>query len=155
MASATSPVLSCVLLRANAAVPELTTPLPYLPRVPLALPGTLFALPCFSTGIGMISGRALSTLPRGSVSVVAAAQAPLGVSATVLGVSAPPFARRHHRSFVCKVARRARNPHWWDLDTPKVFCHPGTNFRYRREPPSNFHVCPTSGSPPQVGHRAI
>jgi hypothetical protein len=28
---------------------------------------------------------------------------------------------------------------------------PGTNFRYRREPPSNFHVCPTSGRRPQVG----
>jgi len=40
MASATRTVLSCVLLRADAAVAALTTPLP-LPRVPSALPGTL------------------------------------------------------------------------------------------------------------------
>ena len=53
----------------------------------------------------------------------------------------------------------ARNPHWWDLDTPKVFRSPGTlvlwyfgtNFRYRREPPSNFSVCPLFGTPPSIG----
>jgi hypothetical protein len=37
---------------------------------------------------------------------------------------------------------------WWDLDTPKVFRRPGTNFRYRREPSSNFRVCPLFGTPP-------
>jgi hypothetical protein len=45
-------------------------------------------------------------------------------------------------AFAKRVAMSARNPHWWDLDTPKVFCRPGTSFRYRREPPSKFHVCP-------------
>jgi hypothetical protein len=45
----------------------------------------------------------------------------------------------------------ARNPRWWDLDTPKVFRRPGTNFRYRREPPSNFRVCPLFGTPPSIG----
>jgi hypothetical protein len=76
MASATRTVLSCVLLRADAAVAALTTPLP-LPRVPSALPGTLVALPCFSARKGMRSGRAISTLPRGAVAGVAAAPAPL------------------------------------------------------------------------------
>jgi hypothetical protein len=49
-------------------------------------------------------------------------------------------------------ARRARNPLWGDLDTTKVFCRPGTNFRYRRESPSNFRVCPLFGTPPTGGH---
>jgi hypothetical protein len=64
MASATRTVLSCVLLRADAAVAALTTPLALL-RVPSAFPGTLVALPCFSARKGMRSGRATSTLPRG------------------------------------------------------------------------------------------
>ena len=46
--SATRTVMSCVLLRANAAVASFTTPLP-LPRVLSAQPGTLVYLPCFST----------------------------------------------------------------------------------------------------------
>jgi hypothetical protein len=47
MVSATRTVLSCVLLRADAAVAVLTTPLP-LTRVPSALPGTLDVMICFS-----------------------------------------------------------------------------------------------------------
>jgi hypothetical protein len=87
--SATHTVLSCVLLRADAAVAALTTPLP-LPRVPSALPGTLGDLPFFSARKGMRSGRAPSTLPRGAVAGVAAAPAPL-VSAR------PPAASRLRR----------------------------------------------------------
>ena len=32
-----------------------------------------------------------------------------------------------------------------------VFSNSGTNFRYRREPPSNFRVCPLFGTPPSIG----
>ena len=53
-------------------------------------------------------------------------------------------ARRQHRALACQVARMG-------LDTPKVFRRPGTNFRYRREPPSNFRVCPLFGTPPSIG----
>jgi hypothetical protein len=81
MASATRTVLSCVLLRADAAVSALTTPLPLL-RVPSALPGTLVDLPCFVVRKGMRSRRAPSTMPRGAVTSVAAAPAPLGVCST-------------------------------------------------------------------------
>ena len=74
---------------------------------------------------GMRSGPSPSSLPRGAVAGVAAAPAPL-VSAR------PPAVSRLRRccssppscSFACKVARRARNPQWRDLDTPKVFCRP-------------------------------
>jgi hypothetical protein len=60
-------------------------------------------------------------------------------------------ARRQHRALSCARLRGgARNPRWWDLDTPKVFRRPGTNFRYRREPPSNFRVCPLFGTPPSI-----
>jgi hypothetical protein len=114
MASATRTVLSCVLLRADAAVSALTTPLP-LPRV--AVPGTLGDLPCFSAGKGMRSGRAISTLPRGAVTGVAAAPAPLGVCLCTACCSSPPsylkvFCRKsrhransspsHHRNFRSK-----------------------------------------------------
>ena len=153
--SATRTVLSCVLLRADAAVAALPTPLP-LPRVASALPGTLGDLPCFSARKGMRSGRAPSTLPRGAVAGVAAAPAPL-VSAR------PPAVSRLRRccssppscSFACKVARRARNPQWRDLDTPKVFCRPGTTFRYDVNLPLTFTFVPFSGCRPEVGHRAI
>ena len=62
-------------------------------------------------------------------------------------------ARRQHRALSCSRLRGgARNPRW-DLDTPKVFRRPGTNFRYRREPPSNFPYVPFSGRP-RLGHPA-
>jgi len=47
-------------------------------------------------------------------------------------------------SFVSKVARRARNPQWRDLDTPKVFCRSGTN-----NLPLTFAYVPFSG--PRLG----
>jgi hypothetical protein len=80
-------------------------------------------------------GRALSTLPRGAVAGVAAAPAPLGVSATVLCV------RSLHRLLLvttivalCVLGVRLRGLEnrtggTEGLDTPKVFCHPRTNFR--------------------------
>jgi len=44
-------------------------------------------------------------------------------------------ARRQHRALSrARLRGGARTPRWWDLDTPKVFRRPGTNFRYRREP---------------------
>ena len=60
-------------------------------------------------------------------------------------------ARRQYRARGDGLRGGARNPHWCDLDTPKVFRRPGTNFRYRREPPSNFRVCPLFGTPPSIG----
>ena len=77
---------------------------------------------------------------------------PTGLCATARGVASPPLLLvATIVLFRVKLARRARNPHWWNLDMPKVFCRPGTNFRYRREPPSNFHVCPLFGTPPTSG----
>ena len=101
---------------------------------------------------GMRSGPAPSSLPRGAVAGVAAAPAPPGVCATGRGVAAPPLLVANIVLFrVLRLRGGARNPRWWDLDTPKVFRRPGTNFRYRREPPSNFRVCPLFGTPPSIG----
>ena len=101
---------------------------------------------------GMRSGPSPSSLPRGAVAGVAAAPAPTGVCATGRGVAAPPLLLVAN-IVLARVGLRggARNPHWCDLDTPKVFRRLGTNFRYRREPPSNFHVCPLFGTPPTIG----
>ena len=101
---------------------------------------------------GMRSGPSPSSLPRGAVAGVAAAPAPTGVCATGRGVAAPPLLLVAN-IVLARVGLRggARNPHWCDLDTPKVFRRHGTNFRYRREPPSNFHVCPLFGTPPTIG----
>jgi hypothetical protein len=100
MTSANRTVLSCVLLRADAAVAALPTPLP-LPRVPSALRGTLGDLPSFSARKGMRSGPAPSSLPRGAVAGVAAAPARPGVCATGRGVAAPPSLL----VYIIKVAR--------------------------------------------------
>jgi hypothetical protein len=150
----------------------LTTPLP-LPRVPSALPGTLGNLPNFSARKGMRSGRAPLILPRGAVADVATAPAPLGVCATGRGVASALLLLvativlfrvqgcEEGRTGVCVyksalvcvyiTAGPSTKLFTWgggDMgDTPKVFCRPGTNFRYRREPHSNFHVCPLFGTP--------
>jgi hypothetical protein len=88
-------------------------------------------------GVGSWS-VSLSTL-KGFVKVLLARQ-----SAALGGAGA--------RSLATHLHVQVRDmPHWYDLDTPKVFCRPGTNFRYRREPPSNFHVCPQNGTPPTSG----
>jgi len=39
--------------------------------------------------------------------------------------------------------------------TPKVFCRPGTTFRYDVNLPLTFTFVPFSERRPQVGHRAI
>ena len=100
---------------------------------------------------GMRSGPAPSSLPRGAVAGVAAAPAPPGVCATGRGVAAPPLLVANIVLFPSRLRGGARNPRWWDLDTPKVFRRPGTNFRYQREPPSNFRVCPLYGTQPSIG----
>jgi hypothetical protein len=157
MASATRTVLSCVLLRADAAVAALTTPLS-LPRVPSALRGTLVTLPYFSAPKGMRSGRAISTLPRGAVAGVAAAPAPL-VSAR------PPAASRLRRCCSsppsCCFVSRARLRGGLEIRAGgiwtrrKSFDAPVLTFGTDVNLPLTSTYVPKSGRRPQVGHRAI
>jgi hypothetical protein len=105
---------------------------------------------------GMRSGPSPSSLPRGAVAGVAAAPAPTGVCATGRGVAAPPLLLvANIRARGVGLRGGARNPHWCDLDTPKVFRRPGTNFRYSVNLPLTFTFVPFSGPRPQLGHRAI
>ena len=61
-------------------------------------------------------------------------------------------ARPQHRALSrFKVARRGSKSALVGVRHAKVFRRPGTNFRYRREPPSNFRVCPLFGTPPSIG----
>ena len=54
-------------------------------------------------------------------------------------------------SFACKVARRGSKSALVGFRHAESLRRPGTNFRYRREPPSNFRVCPLFGTPPSIG----
>ena len=99
----------------------------------------------------------LLPLPRGAVSGVAAAPAPLGVCAT--GSSVPLLL------LVAIVLSTGCEDGLESIRTPvqtsklctrlKIFGRPGTKFWYPREPPINFHVCPTRGRCPESGHRPI
>jgi len=101
---------------------------------------------------GMRSGPAPSSLPRGAVAGVAAAPAPPGVCATGRGVAAPPLLLvANIVLFRVEVCGRGSKSALVGFRHAESLSPPGTNFRYRREPPSNFRVCPLFGKPPSIG----
>ena len=133
---------------------------PVFARVPSALPGTLLALTCVSVGRGMRSGRALSTLPRGAVTGVAAAPAPLGVCLCTACCSSPPSCCFVSRS-VGRGMRSGRAlstlPRGALTDVAAAPAPLGVCLCTAccSSPPSRCFVSRKVGTPPPSGHRAI
>ena len=90
--------------------------------------------------------RAKGDATRADGTGVADAPAPLGVCATGSGVPqlmlvAIVLLREDGLESI--RAPEQTSKHWTRL---KIFGRPGTKFGYPREPPINFHICPTSGT---------